>query len=79
MPVQKFASVSDVPSPPRRLPGDPSLYRAIAGLWEMSRRLRPPRQFPAGVHRHRSIESMTRQREAWDEEYFSALRARRRR
>lgn len=77
MPIQKFRSVADVPPPPRRTPGDPALYRAIAGAWELSRRLRPERRFPAGIHRHKSIESMNRQREAWDEEYFSELRARR--
>lgn len=63
------------PPPPRRQPGDPSLYRAIAAVWETGRRLRTTRHFPAGVPRHATIESMNRQREAWDDEYFRAIRA----
>lgn len=74
-PVQKFRSVADVPPPPRRQPGDPALYRAIAGVWETSRRMRPARRFPVGVYCHRTIESMNQQRDAWDEEYFRALRS----
>lgn len=78
MPVEKFRSVAEMPAPSRRHPGDPALYRVIASLWETSRRLRPPRQFPAGVYRHRSIDSMNEQRKAWDADYFSAIRAARR-
>jgi hypothetical protein len=75
MPIQKFRSVADMPPPPRKHPGDPALYRAMAGLWELGRRLRPPRRFPAGVHRHRSIESMNQQRDDWDTAYFQTIRS----
>jgi hypothetical protein len=74
MPIQKFRSIADVPAPPRRLPGDPALYRAIASVWEMGRRLRPARRFPAGVHLHRSVEAMNRQRAEWDAVYHRRVR-----
>jgi hypothetical protein len=76
MPVRKYRSVADMPDPPWRRPGDSELYRALAGLWDMSRRLRP-RRFPPGVYRHRSIEDMNRQRDEWDAEFIAELRARR--
>lgn len=34
-----------------------------------------PKMVDASVHRHATIESMNRQREAWDEVYITALRA----
>ena len=47
-----------------RVTGDPELYRAIAHVWAFGRRT-VPRRFPPGVHRHRSIEELDRQVEAW--------------
>ncbi len=77
MPVERFRSIADVPAPPRRRPGDPALYRAIAGVWELGRRLRPARQFPPGVYRHQSAQSMNRQRDEWDTAYLRRVRAER--
>ena len=65
MPVQKFRSVEEMPGESWYPPGDPRLYRALASLWTASRRLWP-RRFPTGVFKHRSLESMHRQREEWD-------------
>jgi hypothetical protein len=73
MPIWKYRSVDEMPDPAWRKPGDPELYRALAALWDTSRRLRP-RQFPAGVHRHRSMEEMNRQRDDWDREFVRSLR-----
>ena len=72
MPVQKFRSIADMPDPPRRLPGDPALYRAIANVWTFGRRA-SPRRFPPGVHKYRSIEEMTRARDQWEAEHVEAL------
>ena len=76
MPVQKFRSVADMPDPPRRLPGDPALYRAIAGIWEFGRRANP-RRFPPGVRKFRSVEDMSRAQEQSQAEHIEALRERR--
>jgi hypothetical protein len=72
MPVQKFRSIADMPDPPRRLPGDPALYRAIASVWTFGRRANP-RRFPPGVHKYHSIEEMSRARDEWETEHVAAL------
>ncbi len=77
MPVRKFRSIADMPDPPRRLPGDPALYRAIATVWGFGRRANP-RRFPPGVHKYRSIEEMTRARDEWEAEHVAALAKQRR-
>jgi hypothetical protein len=77
MPVQKFRSVADMPDPPRRLPGDPALYKAIAGVWKFGRRANP-RRFPPGVYKYRSIEEMSRAQEQWLSEHVQALARQRR-
>jgi hypothetical protein len=77
MPVQKFRSIADMPDTPRRLPGDPLLYRAIATVWA-SGRAANPRQFPPGVYRYRSIEEMNRASEQWEAEHIAALQKQRR-
>jgi len=76
MPVQKFRSIADMPDPPRRQPGDPALYKAIATVWESSRRANP-RRFPPGVYKFRSIEEMNRAQEQWLAEHVAALRKQR--
>lgn len=65
MPVFKYRAIEDMPGEVWRTPGSPELYRAIARLWNTSRRLHP-RHFPPGVTKHRSIEDMNRQRDEWD-------------
>jgi hypothetical protein len=54
MPVKKFRSVEELNQPVWRQPGDAALYRTMAGLWEMGRRLQT-RRFEPGVSRFRSI------------------------
>lgn len=57
MPVRKFRSVEELNQPIWREPGDPVLYRAIAGVWASGQRLRV-RAFPPGVTRFRSIDEL---------------------
>ncbi len=72
LPVYKFRSIEDMPEPPRRLPGDPALYKAIAGVWEFGRRTNP-RRFPPGVQKYRSIQEMDRAQEQWLAEHIAEL------
>ncbi len=65
MPVYRFRSIDEMSDPSRREPGDPALYRAIASLWDASRRL-APRRYPHGVYRFRSVDDANRHREAWE-------------
>lgn len=61
MPVKKFHSVEEMEAPVWREPGDPALYRAIEGLFDLARRTRsgPP---TAGVRKFASIEEMDSER-----------------
>ena len=73
MPVRKFRSIEEMKAP-WRSPDDPGLTEAIRRLWDLGRRL-VPRRFPAGVHRHRTIEDLWAQEEAWEAESFRARAA----
>jgi hypothetical protein len=64
MHFRKFRGIEEMKAPRWREPGDPELFRAMAGLWEIARRTRR-RRYPPGVHRHRSIEEMQRVQEDW--------------
>jgi hypothetical protein len=64
-----------MPDPAWRAAGDPDLFGALARLCDASRRMRP-RQFSAGVYKHRSIEEMNRQRDRWDAQYIASIRER---
>lgn len=59
MPVRKFRSVEDMNTPIWRRAGDPALFRAIAGLWDIGRRT-SSRRFAVGVQKFDSIESLDR-------------------
>ena len=71
MPVRKFRNVEEMSVPHWRVPGDPDLVRAMAGLWEIARRTRR-RSYPPGVHKHTSIEDMQRARERWGDGHGAA-------
>jgi hypothetical protein len=72
MPVRKFRSVEETNQLPWRQPGDPMLYQAIAGVWQMARRTNA-RRFPPGVWKYRSVEEMSRAREQSIDEHVKAL------
>jgi len=78
MPVRRYRSVEEMSQPRWRRPGDPELFRAMAGLWSLGHRTLGLR-FPPGVYRHRSIEDLNVQNEGWREEAFRAYHARLRR
>ena len=64
MPVRKFRSIEEMSAEPAwRSPGDPALYRAMAFVWELARRMNP-RRFPPGVYKYRSIEEMDQARQS---------------
>jgi hypothetical protein len=64
MPVRKFRRIEEMDSPLWREPGDPRLYQAIARLWAFGRRTRR-RRLPPGVYRHRTMEDLNAQTDAW--------------
>ena len=64
MPVLEFHSIEETKRRTWREPGDPSLYRSMRFILDVGRRTRP-RRFPAGVHKHCSIEALNAQTERW--------------
>ena len=75
MGVRKFRSVEEMDGYRWYAPGDPVLYRAIRRVWELGYRTIKPR-FPAGVHKHRTLESMNALQESWEEANFDAYQER---
>lgn len=75
MPVRRFRRVEDMEDTLWRERG-PGLFAAIRRVWDFAARTVQPR-FPRGVYRHRSIEEMNAQDEAWAQSNFEAFQARR--
>lgn len=78
MPVFKYRDVNEMPDDTWHEPGSPELFVAIRASWQLAERLGRPR-FPAGVHKHRSIEDAETLRELWERRNFEAFHERRRR
>jgi hypothetical protein len=76
MPVRKFRHVGEMEDALWYERGDTALFAAIARVWDFAERTCQPR-FPPGVYKHRSIEEMDAQREAWEEANFRAFHERR--
>ena len=71
MPLRKFHDVEEMKRGRARVPGDPSLYRAMRLVLEIGRRVHP-RRFPAGVHKHASIDALQAQAERWNRDHALA-------
>ncbi len=67
MPVKKFRSVEEMETEIWRSPGDASLYRAMAALWDLARRTRRSR-FRAGIIKYASLEEKNRAQAMADRE-----------
>ncbi len=66
MPVRKFRSVEEMPSPPPGRPLDPENLRQTFRLIGLLYRLRPWR-FKPGVYKYRSLEEAKAGREAQEQ------------
>lgn len=75
MPVRKYRSVAEMPPPPLREPGTESLFRALAGHWRAAA-LMADLRFPPGLYRHRSVESLNAQTDAWEAERIERVKRR---
>lgn len=67
MPVRRLRSPEEAEDATVLDPGDPEFAARLRAIWRLSRRLCPVR-FPPGVYKHRSVEAMNRQTEAWEAE-----------
>ena len=65
MPVRKYRSVEDMPSPKWGTRLDPDNMRRACELSAFAARLRP-RRFPPGLHEYRSVEEASEARARWE-------------
>ena len=65
MPVRKYRSVEEMPSPLKRAPLDPENIKLACDLSLLALRLRP-RSFRPGVYKYRSVEEASQARERWE-------------
>jgi hypothetical protein len=69
MPLRKFRSLEAMEDALWYPCGETALWEAIRRVWDFAERS-VPRRFPAGVHKHRSIEGAQRLRDEWEERDF---------
>ncbi len=67
MPVRRITSLQEAEDSVWLDRDDPRLVARIRALWRLSSRL-SRRRYPPGCYRHRSIEELNRQVEAWESE-----------
>jgi hypothetical protein len=65
MPLHKYRSVEDMPSPTWATALDPANLRRAGDVSALAARL-APRRFPAGLHKYRSVEELALARRAWE-------------
>jgi hypothetical protein len=65
MPLTKYRSVADMPSPTWSDPLDPRNVRQACEVSALAARLHP-RRFPAGLYKYRSVEEANRMRVEWE-------------
>lgn len=65
MPLRKYRSVEEMPSPTWSEPLDPDNLRRAGDVSALAARLHP-RRFPAGLHKYHSIEEASEARQGWE-------------
>ena len=76
MPVRKVRSLQEAEDASRLDRHDPRLWANIVAVWRRSALLFP-RRFPRGVYKHRSIDELNRNTDAWEVRAARAARAER--
>ena len=65
MPLRRYRSVEEMPSPMWSEPLDPDNLRRAGDVSALAARLHP-RRFPVGLHKYRSVEDASEAREQWE-------------
>lgn len=74
MPVRKFRRVEDMPPSERwRRPGDPAIVEGLRLMTRLGTTLATPLRIPKGVHKYRSIEELSADRDRWEQERMRRL------
>lgn len=77
MAVYKFRRIEDMPGDRWLTPGDPAIVRSIRHVWGLAS-LIGPIDIPSGVHKYRSIDEMSAEREASEDRRIQRIREMRR-
>lgn len=75
MPIHKYRDIADMPDSIWLEPGSDELQAAIRETWSFANRSCPA-QFPPGLHRHRSVQSLRAQEDEWERANFERVRQR---
>ncbi len=78
MPVSKYRDIAEMPDGVWRAPGNPDLFRAMAGCWKLAHRTAGA-QFPPGVFKHASKKAAEAQRDRWEKANVAMIQAKHRR
>ncbi len=73
MPVYKYRRIEDMPGDRWFTPGDPAIVKSIRHVWSLAC-LIGPTGIPRGVHKYRSIEEMSADREVWEDARIQRIR-----
>jgi hypothetical protein len=65
MPVRRLRSLQEAEESVWLDRADPRLVPTIREVWRLADRMSPP-SYPPGVYKHRSIEELNAQTEAWE-------------
>jgi hypothetical protein len=65
MPVRKFHSLTEASQAQKLNPGTEEFSRSLRSVFRLAAQFAPPRKFPPGVTKFRSIEEAQAQRLAW--------------
>jgi hypothetical protein len=65
MPIRKYRSVEEIPSPAWSNPLDPANLRQAGEMSALAARLHP-RRHPAGLYKYRSVEEAGEARRDWE-------------
>ena len=74
MPVRKYRRIEDMPSEHWREPGDPGIVRGLRLMTQLGTAIATPLRIPKGVHKYRSIEDLSADRDRWEQERVDRLR-----
>ena len=79
MPVHKFRSIEEMNAFDEakwRNMTDELAGRRMFAIWQLTRGITPPIDFPKGVHKFRSIEEMNAFKQRFEDERFERIKAR---
>jgi hypothetical protein len=75
MPVFKYRKIEDMPSERWHEPSDRRIVNGLRLMTRLGTALATPLRIPKGVHKYRSIEELSADRDHWEQERVNRIRA----